>query len=117
MSATRILVVFMCSCCVPLQQNTAPHINSPFYALFDKHPLLEDLKIFGSTIYLYLKHYNDNKFQSRTFVCIFFGYGFGYNGAICYNLQSKKLILPRHVFQDESLFPAKFISPIAYDIT
>lgn len=85
-------------------------MNSPFFVLFDKHPSLQDLKIFGRALYPYLRHYNSSKFQPRTSVCIFLGYASRYKRALCYNLQSKKLILSRHVVHDESLFPAKSIN-------
>lgn len=38
---------------------------SPYFALFDKHPNLQELKIFGIAVYPYLRHYNDNKLQPR----------------------------------------------------
>lgn len=52
-------------------------------------------------------HYNDSKFQSRTLVYVFLGYASGYKEATCSNLQTKKLILSRHVLHDESVFPIK----------
>lgn len=39
----------------------ALHMNSFFFALYDKNPVLNDMRIFGSTIFQYLKHDNDNK--------------------------------------------------------
>lgn len=92
-------------------------MSSPFYALYDKHPSLKDLKIFGPIMYPYLKHYNDTKFQLRTSVCVFLGYASKYKGVICYNLQSKKFILSRHVIYDESVFPAKSMSQVPFVIT
>lgn len=73
--------------------------------------------IFGTTMYPYLKHYNDTKFQLRTSVCVFLGYASKYKGVICYNLQSNKLILSRHVLYDESIFPAKSTSQVPFVIT
>lgn len=90
----------------------ALQMNSPFFVLFDKYPSLQDLKIFGSAIYPHLRHYNSSKFQPRTLMCIFLGYASRYKGALCYNLQSKKLILSRHVVHNESLFPAKSINGV-----
>lgn len=82
-------------------------MNSPYFYLYDKHPSLQDLKIYGSAAFPYLKHYNDSKFQAKTSVCIFLGYASSYKRAICYNLQTKKLILSRHVVHNESVFLAK----------
>ncbi|KAB2617403.1 hypothetical protein D8674_013272 [Pyrus ussuriensis x Pyrus communis] len=82
-------------------------MNSPYFCLYDKHPSLQDLKVYGSAMFPYLRHYNDSKFQARTSMCIFLGYDVGYKGVICYNLQTKKLILSRHVLHDEYVFPAK----------
>lgn len=82
-------------------------MNSPYFYLYDKHPSLQDLKVYGSAVFPYLRHYSDSKFQARTSMCIFLGYATGYKGVICYNLQTKKLILSRYVLHDESVFPAK----------
>ncbi|KAB2630096.1 hypothetical protein D8674_007615 [Pyrus ussuriensis x Pyrus communis] len=46
-------------------------------------------------------------FLADKVMCAFLGYSQGYKGVICYNLQTKKFILSRHVCFDESLFPAK----------
>ncbi|KAB2600513.1 hypothetical protein D8674_043037 [Pyrus ussuriensis x Pyrus communis] len=82
-------------------------MNSPYFSLYDKHPSLKDLKIYGSAVFPYLRHYNDSKLQPRSSMCIFLGYASGYKGAICYNLQTQKLVLSKHVIHDESVFPAK----------
>lgn len=82
-------------------------MNSPYFCPYDKHPSLQDLKVYGSAVFPYLRHYNDNKFQARTSMCMFLGYAVGYKGFICNNLQAKKLILFRHVLHDESVFPTK----------
>ncbi|RXH73933.1 hypothetical protein DVH24_016755 [Malus domestica] len=82
----------------------------PVFLDFDFPPPSQDLNIFGSTVYLYLTHYNDNKLQPITFVGLFLGYALGYKCVICHYLQSKKLILSRHVLHDKSIFPAKLLN-------
>ncbi|KAB2598442.1 hypothetical protein D8674_001362 [Pyrus ussuriensis x Pyrus communis] len=81
--------------------------SSPYLILYQKVPDLHSLKIFGSAVFPWLRPYNSNKLQPRSVMCVFLGYSQGYKGVICYNLQTKKFILSRHVCFDESLFPAK----------
>ncbi|KAB2606067.1 hypothetical protein D8674_005784 [Pyrus ussuriensis x Pyrus communis] len=82
-------------------------MNSPYFGLYARHPSVKDLKIYGSAVFPYLRHYNDSKLQPRSAMCIFLGYASGYKGAICYNLQTQKLVLSRHVIHNEFVFPAK----------
>ncbi|KAK9937705.1 hypothetical protein M0R45_014477 [Rubus argutus] len=49
--------------------------------------------------------YKSNKLQPKTVQCIFLGFASGYKGYICYNPRTKKCIISRHVFFDETLFP------------
>lgn len=61
-------------------------MTSPFEQLYGKKHVLSALKVFCSTIYLYLRPYNANKLQSRSVQCVFLGYSHGYKGALCYNM-------------------------------
>ncbi|KAB2634323.1 hypothetical protein D8674_038379 [Pyrus ussuriensis x Pyrus communis] len=72
--------------------------SSPYLSLYQKLPDIQFLKIFGSAVFPCLRPYNSNKLQPRSVMLI------------CYNLQTKKLVISRHVYFDESLFPARMVS-------
>lgn len=78
---------------------------SPFEKFFHKKPDLSTLKVFGSAIYPYLRHYNAHKFQPRSTQCIFLGYISGYKGSVCFNKLTNKLLVSRNVIHDETCFP------------
>ncbi|KAB2594907.1 hypothetical protein D8674_030357 [Pyrus ussuriensis x Pyrus communis] len=84
--------------------------SSPHLSLYKKVPDIQFLKIFGYAVFPCLRPYNSNKLQPRSVMCAFLGYYQGYKGVICYNLQTKKLVISRHVCFDESLFPARMVS-------
>ncbi|CAL2270481.1 unnamed protein product [Prunus armeniaca] len=83
---------------------------SPYQKLFQTPPELQSLRVFGSAVFPYLRPYNDNKLQPRTCQCILLGYVNGYKGVICYNRDSGRLCLSRHVVHDETVFPLKLMN-------
>ncbi|CAL2255541.1 unnamed protein product [Prunus armeniaca] len=87
------------------------HNQSPYFRLFGHHPDLASLRIFGTAVYPYLRHYNVHKLQLRTTQCVFLGYSPGYKGVICYNRITAKCVISRHVLHDEAIFPFKQINP------
>ncbi|KAM1996404.1 hypothetical protein ACFX15_029356 [Malus domestica] len=84
-------------------------MKSPYQVLFDKVPEIQNLKVFGTAVYPFLRPYNSNKLQARSVQCVFLGYAMRYNGVICYNVATRK-ILSRHTIHDESTFPCKIHS-------
>ncbi|KAM0982243.1 hypothetical protein ACFX2A_015487 [Malus domestica] len=80
---------------------------SPYVKLFAQSPSLSSLKIFGTAVYPYLRPYNVNKLQARSDECVFLGYSIGYKGVLCYNRNTQRLLLSRHVIHDENVFPFK----------
>ncbi|KAM1541869.1 hypothetical protein ACFX15_011235 [Malus domestica] len=80
-------------------------MKSPYQLLFDKVPDIHNLKVFGTAVYPFLRPYNANKLQARSAQCVFLGYALGYKGVVCYNVETRKMILSRHVIHDESVFP------------
>lgn len=42
-------------------------MNSPYFKLFGHHLVLKSLKVFGTTIYPYLRPYNSSKLDARTY--------------------------------------------------
>lgn len=82
------------------------HMDSPFSILYHKPPQLQHLRAFGIAIFPYLRPYNNKQLQPRSSLCIFLCYSVGYKGCICYNIQTHKLLISRHVVHDETIFPA-----------
>lgn len=82
-------------------------MNLPYRMLYKKSPFLSLLRIFGTVVYPWLRPWHSNKLQARSVLCIFLGYSQGYKRVICYNLESKKFILSRHVIFYETVFPKK----------
>ncbi|CAL8167719.1 unnamed protein product [Prunus armeniaca] len=91
----------MCSACIGGKMSRLP---------FPTPPELQSLRVFGSAVFPYLRPYNDNKLQPRTCQCILLGYANGYKGVICYNRDSGRLCLSRHVVHDETVFPFKLMN-------
>ena len=82
-----------------------------FVKLFGQSPCLTTLKAFGTIVYLYLRPYSDNKLQARNDECVFLGYSLGYKGVLCYNRNTKRLLMSRHVIHNESVFPFQSVCP------
>ncbi|KAM1422622.1 hypothetical protein ACFX2I_004733 [Malus domestica] len=82
-------------------------LSSPYQMLYRKIPDVHSLKIFGSAVFPWLRPYAANKLQARSAMCIFLGYSMGYKGVICFNMQTRKCVISRHVVFDESCFPGK----------
>lgn len=78
---------------------------SPFEKLYHKVPGLGFLRVFGCACYPLLTSQRVNKLQPKTIKCVFIGLAAGYKGFMCYNMVTKRIILSRHVFFDESDFP------------
>ncbi|KAM1028031.1 hypothetical protein ACFX1Q_040675 [Malus domestica] len=83
--------------------------------LFGDVPRLQELKVFGSAFYPYIKPYNENKLQPRVVLYVFLGYAHGYKGVMCYHPQTRKFIISRHVIHNEDVFPCKISSAICKD--
>ncbi|KAI5313376.1 hypothetical protein L3X38_042550 [Prunus dulcis] len=84
--------------------------QAPYFRLFGKDPSIHSLRVFGTAVYPYLRHYNVHKLQPRTTKCVFLGYATGYKGVIGYNCATAKCVISRDVIHDESVYP--FMSPI-----
>ncbi|KAI5346452.1 hypothetical protein L3X38_014331 [Prunus dulcis] len=84
--------------------------QAPYFRLFGKDPSIHSLRVFGTAVYPYLRHYNVHKLQPRTTKCVFLGYATGYKGVIGYNCATAKCVISRDVIHDESVYP--FVSPI-----
>lgn len=83
------------------------NMKSPYQYVFGHNPEVQQFKIFGTVMYPFLRPFNSNKLQPRSTQCIFMGFFIGYKGVICYEKQTGRLIVPRHVIHDEEVFPFK----------
>nr|KYP47921.1 Retrovirus-related Pol polyprotein from transposon TNT 1-94 [Cajanus cajan] len=72
--------------------------------LFSKSPSYNDLKVFGSTCYPFLRPYNKNKFDFKTSECVFLGYNSSYKGYMCLS-STGRIYISRHVIFNEFVFP------------
>ena len=80
-------------------------VRSPFLMLRGKKPNYNALKVFVCRCFPYLKGQNTNKFQPKTFPCVFIGYNLLHKGFRCYHLQTRKVFISRHVIFDEFVLP------------
>lgn len=79
----------------------------PFSRLFHKPVSYDHLRIFGCLCYPNLLPTSDHKLASRSTKCVFLGYPSAHRGYRCLDLESKRIILSRHVIFDETSFPFK----------
>jgi transposase InsO family protein len=82
------------------------HNESPFFKLFGKDPDYTSLRSFGCLCYPLLQPYASNKLSFHNKPCIFLGYATNHYGYRCLEPQTQKVYILRHVFFDESKFPA-----------
>ena len=83
---------------------------SPFQRLFNKAPDYSFLKVFGCKCFPLLRPYNTHKLQFRSLPHLFLGYSPSHHAYKCYNLNSNKMIIARHVRFDENCFPCQTTS-------
>lgn len=78
---------------------------TPMHLLYNKAPSYDHLRTFGCLCYPNLPATSPHKLIPRSTPCIFLGYPTSHRGYRCYDIQSKKIIIYRHVTFDESTFP------------
>lgn len=83
--------------------------DTPYHRLFQSHPSYSHLRIFGCLCYPHLNH--THKLYPRSTPFIFLGYPSNHKGFHCLDLQTKKIIISRHVTFDESIFPFGSMTP------
>jgi len=81
--------------------------ESPFSKLFGKPPNYTVLRSFGCLCFPLLRPYTTHKLSFRSKPCIFIGYCANQRGYCCFDPQSQKIYISRHVVFDESRFLAK----------
>lgn len=78
----------------------------PYIKLFNKKPSYNHLKVFGCLCFPNINHSNLHKLSPRSTPCLFLGYPSLHRGYRCLDLQTKKIIISRHVVFDETVFPS-----------
>lgn len=78
---------------------------SPFQKLFKRTPNYKILRVFGSGCYPWLQPYNNNKLEPRFRLCVFNGYCPTTKHYRCFDRESSKVFISRHLLFQEDLFP------------
>ena len=92
--------------CYLINRLPTPVLNnsSPFEKLFHTSPDYSLLKVFGCACWPNLRPYNSNKFQPRSFPCIFLGYSLRHKGYTCFHTSTSRIYYSRDVVFEEILF-------------
>ena len=74
-------------------------------SLFNKIPNYHHLKVFGCLCYPYLRPYNKHKLCYCSSPCVFLGYSPTHKGYMCFDSNSNRIYITRHVKFHETKFP------------
>lgn len=85
--------------CQPIQFAT------PFERLFGISPSLDHLRVFCCLCYPNLSATAPHKLAPRSTSCVFLGYPHSQKGYRCLDLTTKRVLVSRHVYFDEMIFP------------
>ena len=77
----------------------------PFTRLFQKPVSYDHLRIFGSLCYPNLLATASHKLSLRSTKCVFIGYPINHRVYRCLDIQTRRIIISRHVIFDETSFP------------
>ncbi|KAJ3691762.1 hypothetical protein LUZ61_020926 [Rhynchospora tenuis] len=93
--------------------NRLPNANStiPYTVLYNKSPDYSLLRVLGCLCYPYTRPYTSNKLEPRSLPCVFLGYATLQKGYRCFDLQTNRMYISRHVRFDEMKFPFRTVSP------
>ncbi|KAJ9553489.1 hypothetical protein OSB04_017534 [Centaurea solstitialis] len=85
--------------------------TSPFEHVFKHKPDFSFLRVFGCQCYPHLRPYNKHKMDFRSTPCVFLGYSTTHHGYRCYDPQSDRIYVARHVRFNEQSFPFQINIP------
>ena len=71
--------------------------TSPFEHVLKHKPDFSFLRVFRCQCYPHLRSYNKNKMDFRSTPCVFLGYSTTHHGYRCYDPQSNRIYVARHV--------------------
>lgn len=79
--------------------------STPYFELYNKTPNYGGLRVFGCRCFPSLCHHSHNKFERKTYPCIFLGYSIAHKGYRCLHPSTNRVYILRHVVFDETEFP------------
>jgi len=79
--------------------------KSPFECLFCRPPDYNFLRTFGCLCFPFLHPYYAHKLDFRSSPCVFLGYSSFHLGYRCFDLESHRIYVSRHVRFHETVFP------------
>ena len=77
----------------------------PFDCLFQRSPDYHFLRTFGCLCFPFLRPYNNHKLDFRSSPCVFFGCSSSHLGYRCFDIDSHRMYISRHVRFHEHVFP------------
>jgi hypothetical protein len=80
-------------------------LSTPHFALFAHNPSYEHLHVFGCICYPNLSATTPHKLSPRSTLCVSLGYSPNHKGYLCFDRQSNRTIISRHVVFYETSFP------------
>jgi len=78
--------------------------RSPFDCLFQRSPNYHFLHTFGCLCFPFLRPYNNHKLDFRSSPCVFFGYSPSHLCYRCFDIESHRMYISRHVRFHEHVF-------------
>ncbi|KAL8158574.1 hypothetical protein V2J09_000111 [Rumex salicifolius] len=82
-------------------------MQPPHTVLFHQPPQYEHLRVFGCLCYPNVSSTAAHKLTPRSRPCVFLGYALQHRGYRCLDLETRKVIISRHVIFNENYFPFK----------
>lgn len=86
---------------------------TPYKLLFGQHPTYDHLRVFGCLCYPNLGATAAHKLSPRSAACIFLGYPADTKGYRCFNPDTNRVIVSRHVYFNEDVFPFRSRTAVA----
>ena len=77
---------------------------TPFECLFNRKPIVSNLKVFGCVAYAHIPENMRNKLEEKSRKCVFVGYPEGTKCFNLYDLSKKSFIRSRDIIFDETKF-------------